>query len=85
MGTAIETIKKYSNKRYTSVKIRLGFEKKNHIEIAKVCEDSGADFIAVHGRTRVGRYKAPVDYNAIAEIKSTVSNSCNCKWGYYNT
>ncbi len=73
MGTAIETIKKYSNKRYTSVKIRLGFEKKNHIEIAKVCEDSGADFIAVHGRTRVGRYKAPVDYNAIAEIKSTVS------------
>ncbi|NPA60907.1 MAG: tRNA-dihydrouridine synthase [Epsilonproteobacteria bacterium] len=73
MGRAIETIKRYSNKRYTSVKIRLGFDKKNHIEISKVCEESGADFIAVHGRTRVGRYKAPVDYEAIAEIKENVS------------
>ena len=72
MATAIETIKKYSNKKYTSVKIRLGFDKKNHIEIAKVCEESGADFIAVHGRTRVGRYKAPVDYDAIAQIKQNV-------------
>jgi len=73
MATAIETIKKYSNKRYTSVKIRLGFDKKNHIEIAKVCQESGADFIAVHGRTRVGRYKALVDYDAIGEIKRSIS------------
>ena len=73
MGRAIETIKKYSNKKYTSVKIRLGFDKKNHIEIAKVCEDSGADFIAVHGRTRVGKFKAPVDYDAIAEVKEAVN------------
>jgi tRNA-dihydrouridine synthase B len=70
MGKAIETIKKHSNKEYTSVKIRLGFDKKNHLEIAKVCQDSGADFIAVHGRTRSGKFKAPVDYNAIAEIKA---------------
>lgn len=73
MGKAIETIKKYSNKPYTSVKIRLGFNEKNHLEIAKVCEQSGADFIAVHGRTRSGRFKAPVDYDAIAEIKSAIS------------
>ena len=73
MGKAIETIKKYSNKRYTSVKIRLGFNEKNHIKIAKVCQESGADFIAVHGRTRSGRYKAPVDYNAIKEIKESIS------------
>ncbi len=72
MGKAIETIKKYSNKKYTSVKIRLGFDKKNHIEIAKVCEESGADFIAVHGRTRAGKFKAPVDYDAIAEVKEAV-------------
>jgi len=70
MGKAIETIKKYSNKDYTSVKIRLGFDKKNHLEIAKVCQESGADFIAVHGRTRSGKFKAPVDYDAIAEIKA---------------
>jgi len=73
MGKAIETIKKYSNKRYTSVKIRLGFNEKNHIAIAKVCQESGADFIAVHGRTRAGRYKAPVDYDAIREIKENIS------------
>jgi len=73
MGKAIETIKKYSNKPYTSAKIRLGFNEKNHLEIAKVCEQSGADFIAVHGRTRSGRFKAPVDYDAIAEIKASVS------------
>jgi tRNA-dihydrouridine synthase B len=73
MGKAIETIKKYSNKPYTSVKIRLGFNEKNHLEIARVCQESGADFIAVHGRTRSGRFKAPVDYDAIGEIKSSIS------------
>ncbi len=73
MGRAIETIKKCSIKDYTSVKIRLGFAEKNHLEIAKVCEDNGADFIAVHGRTRQGKFKAPVDYDAIAEIKEAVN------------
>jgi len=73
MGKVIETIKKYSNKPYTSVKMRLGFNEKNHLEIAKVIQDSGADFLAVHGRTRAGRYKAPVDYDAIAQIKQSVS------------
>ncbi|MCK9453776.1 MAG: tRNA dihydrouridine synthase DusB [Sulfurimonas sp.] len=72
MGNIIKTIKDNSNKSLTSVKIRLGFEKKNHIEIAKRVEDSGADFIAVHGRTRAGRFKAPVDYDAIREIKEAI-------------
>jgi len=73
MAETIRTIKKYSNKKFTSVKMRLGFNEKNHIEIAKICEDNGADYIAVHGRTRSGRYKAPVDYDAIKEIKEAVS------------
>jgi len=73
MAETIRTIKKYSNKEYTSVKMRLGFNEKNHIEQAKLCEDSGADFIAVHGRTRAGKYKAAVDYDAIKEIKEAVS------------
>jgi len=73
MGRVIETIKKYSNKPYTSVKMRLGFNEKNHVEIAKIAEASGADYIAVHGRTRAGRYKAPVDYDAIREIKEAVN------------
>jgi len=73
MGNIIKTIKDTSNKELTSVKIRLGFEEKNHIEIAKIVEDSGADFLAVHGRTRAGKFKAPVDYDAIKEIKEAVS------------
>ncbi len=73
MGKTIETIKKYSNKEYTSVKIRLGFEAKNHLEIARVCQESGVDFIAVHGRTRAGKFKAEVDYDAIREIKEILS------------
>jgi len=73
MAETIRTIKKYSNKEYTSVKMRLGFNEKNHVAQAKLCEESGADFIAVHGRTRAGRYKAAVDYDAIREIKEAVS------------
>ena len=73
LGRAIETIKAYSNKPYTSVKMRLGVQEKNHIELAKVMEDAGADFIAVHGRTRAGRYKAAVDYDAIREVKEAIN------------
>lgn len=73
MAETIRTIKKYSNKEYTSVKMRLGFNEKNHVAQAKLCEENGADFIAVHGRTRAGRYKAAVDYDAIREIKEAVS------------
>jgi len=73
MAETIRTIKKYSNKEYTSVKMRLGFNSKNHIEQAKLCEDNGADYIAVHGRTRAGKYKAEVDYDAIKEIVEAVN------------
>jgi len=73
MSETIQTIKKYSNKEYTSVKMRLGFDDKNHVDIAKLCEDSGADYIAVHGRTKAGKYKAEVDYDAIKEIVEAVN------------
>jgi len=73
MGEIIKTIKDTSNKSLTSVKVRLGFNEKNHIDIAKLVEDSGADFIAVHGRTRAGKFNAEVDYDAIAEMKKAIS------------
>lgn len=73
LAEIIETIKKSSRKQMTSVKVRLGFEEKNHLEIARVVEQSGADFIAVHGRTRAGKYKAAVDYDALAQMKQAVS------------
>ena len=70
---AIEAIRAASDKPMTSVKMRLGFTEKNHVALAQACEAAGADFVAVHGRTRTGRYKAPVDYDAIAEVKQAVS------------
>lgn len=73
MAKIIETIKKTSNKSTLSVKIRLGFEEKNHVAIAKLVQECGADFLAVHGRTRAGKFKAAVDYDAIAEIKASIS------------
>jgi len=73
MAKLIEAIKKTSNKKYTSCKIRLGFEGKNGVEIAKLCEASGADFIAVHGRTRAMKFGGEVDYEAIGEIKAAVN------------
>lgn len=67
------TIKSTSNKKYTSVKVRLGFEEKIHVNIAEACEECGVDFISMHGRTRAGRYKQPVDYDAIKEARESIN------------
>ena len=73
LGKIVELIKKYSNKRYTSAKVRLGYVDKIPENIAKAVEESGADFMSVHGRTRAGAYKAVVDYEAIAKVKQSVN------------
>ena len=73
LKSILNAIKNTSNKQMASAKIRLGVNEKNHVNIAKNIEETGVDFIAVHGRTRAGKYKAPVDYDAIKEIKEAVS------------
>jgi tRNA-dihydrouridine synthase B len=73
MQAILETIKHYSNKRYTSAKVRLGFNTKIPEEIAKACESAGVDFISMHGRTRAGAYKAEVDYEAISRARACVN------------
>lgn len=57
-----------------SVKIRLGFDEENlnAVEIAKVAEISGADFIAVHGRTREQFYSGSANWEEIAKVKAVV-------------
>jgi len=69
----IQTIKVTSNKSMTSVKVRIGFEDKYPTDIAIAAQEAGADFIAIHGRTRAGKFKAAVDYDAIREAKAAVS------------
>ncbi len=57
-----------------TVKIRRGFDKEhiNAVEVAKMCEEAGADAIFIHARTREQMYMPPVEYSTIADVKSTV-------------
>ena len=57
-----------------SVKIRLGFDEENlnAVEIAKIAEESGVDFIAVHGRTRQQFYSGKANREEIAKVKAAV-------------
>jgi len=57
-----------------SVKFRSGFDATNvnAVEFARMCEDSGAAFITVHGRTREQMYSGFADRRIIAEVKKAV-------------
>lgn len=68
----ILTIKENNKKSTTSVKFRLGFDSKYPELIAKVCEEAGADFVSIHGRTRKQLYSGNADYEAIALAKNAV-------------
>lgn len=58
-----------------TVKIRLGWDEssRNAVELAKICEESGAQAITVHGRTRVQMYAPPVNLEGIAQVVEAVS------------
>ncbi len=73
LAKIVRTIKKHSAKTYTSVKIRLGFDRNQVVELVQAAQDAGADFITIHGRTRSGGFKSYVDYDAIALAKQSVS------------
>ncbi len=73
LSQIVQIIKEHSKKDYASVKVRLGFEEKIPDIIAKTCEEAGADFITVHGRTRADRYKKVIDYDGIKKAKEAVN------------
>ena len=57
-----------------SVKFRIGVDKTRYVtaEFAKMCEDSGAAMITVHGRTRDKMYSGEVNFAEIAAAKNAV-------------
>ena len=57
-----------------TVKFRIGVDENRYIssEFAKMCEDSGADMITVHGRTRDKIYSGEVNFEEIAAAKNAV-------------
>ncbi|MFK7806006.1 MAG: tRNA dihydrouridine synthase [Anaerolineae bacterium] len=55
-------------------KIRLGWEEnKNYVEVGRILEGSGAQLVAIHGRTKEQKYNGTADWDAIAELKQAVS------------
>ena len=57
-----------------SVKFRKGWDNEhiNAVEFAKMCEQSGASYITVHGRTRAQGYSGVADWDIIGAVKAAV-------------
>ena len=58
-----------------TVKIRSGWDEQsiNAPEVARICEDSGAQAVAVHARTRMQQYAGKADWRVIRAVKRAVS------------
>jgi nifR3 family TIM-barrel protein len=72
-GRIIEAAVKASSRPVT-VKIRKGFtsQKTNACEMARIAQESGAEAVAVHGRTRDQYYTGESDWEVIAAVKAAV-------------
>ncbi|WP_231627690.1 tRNA-dihydrouridine synthase, partial [Helicobacter ailurogastricus] len=70
----LRLIKEKSNKPYSSVKVRLGFESKIPLEIAHALNDAPVDFVVVHARTRADRYKKErIDYESVRLMRQVLN------------
>ena len=58
-----------------TVKFRMGWDANsiNCVEFARMCEQAGADMIAVHGRTRSQQYSGQANWDIIRAVKQVVS------------
>jgi tRNA-dihydrouridine synthase 3 len=58
-----------------SAKLRLGYteQKLNVVDLARRCEEAGADAVAVHGRTRAQRYRQSARWDMIDEVQRAVT------------
>ncbi len=73
LGKIIEAVKN-SVSLPVSVKTRIGFNQTtpNHLEIAKVVEESGADMVAVHARLAKNFHGGEADWGKLAEMKQAL-------------
>ena len=73
-GRIIERVKKAVDKPVT-VKFRKGWDNGsvNAVDFARMCQQAGADAIAVHGRTRTQMYAGRADWDIIKAVKQAVN------------
>ena len=62
-----------ASKRPVTVKMRLGYQKNNAVDFAKMIEMAGASAITVHGRLKTQGYSGKADYQEIAKVKKAVN------------
>ncbi len=57
-----------------SVKFRKGWDNNliNAVDFAKMCEESGAAYVTVHGRTRAQGYSGAADWDIIRQVKEAI-------------
>ncbi len=67
----ISAVKLATKGKPVSVKFRLGItDASKAVDFAKMCKDSGADFITVHFRTAKQMYSGTADYSLLPQIAS---------------
>ncbi len=73
-GEIIKTVKDAISIPLT-VKFRMGWDEENinAVEFAKIAENSGADAITIHGRTRKQFYSGKANWDIIKAVKEVVS------------
>lgn len=65
----IAAVKNALGDKPLSVKFRLGVsDSSNAVDFAKMCKDSGADFITVHFRTRRQMYSGAADFTLLPDL-----------------
>lgn len=75
LASAIIKAVKKAVKVPVTVKFRLGWDcsSKNYVDFAKMAEDSGADAICIHARTRSQQYSGIADWQALSAAKEVVN------------
>lgn len=63
-----------STDKIVNVKFRSGVDdnSKNYLEIGKICEDNGIDYVILHARTRKQQYQGKANWNDIKKLKEAL-------------
>lgn len=69
-----KTLRKSTDKKI-NIKFRLGIDDKNlnYLEIGKIAQDTGIDYVILHARTKEQMYSGKADWNHIKILKENLS------------